>query len=137
MNPYPLSALNHFTVPVAMDESPPPLLRNGAEEAPSRIRWLARYVRDPSSAGVGTGHTTLRRYRSPMLPRRPGRALGVGIQLPEVEREVRWPEYRAIARTAEDVGFDSVWVGDHLLYRDADGAVRGPWEAWTTLAGLA
>jgi len=72
-----------------------------------------------------------------MLPRRPGRALGVGIQLPEVEREVRWPEYRAIARTAEDVGFDSLWVGDHLLYRGADGAVRGPWEAWTTLAGLA
>ena len=72
-----------------------------------------------------------------MLPRRRGRALGVGIQLPEVEREVRWPEYRAIARTAEDVGFDSLWVGDHLLYRGADGAVRGPWEAWTTLAGLA
>ena len=72
-----------------------------------------------------------------MLPRRCGRALGVGIQLPEVEREVRWPEYRAIARAAEDVGFDSLWVGDHLLYRDADGAARGPWEAWTTLAGLA
>ena len=27
----------------------------------------------------------------------------VGIQLPEVEREVRWPEYLAIARAAEDV----------------------------------
>jgi len=72
-----------------------------------------------------------------MLPRRPGRALGVGIQLPEVEREVRWPEYRSIARAAEAVGFDALWVGDHLLYRDADGTTRGPWEAWTTLAGLA
>lgn len=71
------------------------------------------------------------------LPRRPGRPLGVGIQLPEVERVVRWPELRDIARTAEAVGFDSVWVGDHLLYRYADGTTRGPWEAWTTLAALA
>jgi probable F420-dependent oxidoreductase len=72
-----------------------------------------------------------------VIPRRPGRPLGVGIQLPEVEREVRWPELRAIARTAEDAGFDSIWLGDHLLYRYASGEARGPWEAWTTLAGLA
>ncbi|HEU0244365.1 MAG TPA: LLM class flavin-dependent oxidoreductase [Candidatus Limnocylindrales bacterium] len=72
-----------------------------------------------------------------MIPRRPGRPLGVGVQLPEVEREVRWPELRAIARTAEDAGFDSIWLGDHLLYRYASGETRGPWEAWTTLAGLA
>jgi probable F420-dependent oxidoreductase len=72
-----------------------------------------------------------------MIPRRPGRPIGVGVQLPEVEREVRWPEVRAIARTAEQAGFDSIWVGDHLLYRFADGSTRGPWEAWTTLAGLA
>ena len=72
-----------------------------------------------------------------IIPRLPGRPLGVGVQLPEVEREVRWPELRAIARTAEDAGFDSVWFGDHLLYRYAIGRARGPWEAWTTLAGLA
>ncbi len=42
-----------------------------------------------------------------------------------------------MARVAEDAGFDSLWVGDHLLYRDADGGTRGPWEAWSTLAGLA
>ncbi len=72
-----------------------------------------------------------------MIPRRPGRPLGVGVQLPEVEREVRWPELRAIARTAEEAGFDSIWTGDHLLYRYASGETRGPWEAWTTLAGLA
>src|SRR3954466_12292774 len=54
----------------------------------------------------------------------------VGIQLPEVERDVRWPEYRAMAVAAEEVGFDSIWLGDHLLYED-----RGPWEAWTLMAG--
>lgn len=72
-----------------------------------------------------------------MIPRRDGRPIGVGIQLPEVEREVRWPELRAMARLAEDVGFDSLWLGDHLLYRYPSGETRGPWEAWTTLAGLA
>src|SRR5262245_15130559 len=65
------------------------------------------------------------------------RALRVGIQLPEVERVVRWPELRAMARLAEDAGFGSLWVGDHLLYREELRGVRGPWEAWTSLAGLA
>jgi probable F420-dependent oxidoreductase len=61
----------------------------------------------------------------------------VGIQLPEVEREVRWPEYVAMARAAEEAGFDSLWVGDHLLYRGDGRPERGPWEAWGLLAGLA
>jgi alkanesulfonate monooxygenase SsuD/methylene tetrahydromethanopterin reductase-like flavin-dependent oxidoreductase (luciferase family) len=54
-----------------------------------------------------------------------------------VEREVRWPEIVAMTRLGEQVGFDSVWVGDHLLYRDEAHGARGPWEAWTTLAGIA
>jgi alkanesulfonate monooxygenase SsuD/methylene tetrahydromethanopterin reductase-like flavin-dependent oxidoreductase (luciferase family) len=61
----------------------------------------------------------------------------VGVQLPEVEREVRWPELATMARTAEECGFDSLWVGDHLLYRGDGRAERGPWDCWTTLAGLA
>lgn len=61
----------------------------------------------------------------------------VGVQLPEVEREVRWPELRDMARVAEQVGFDSIWVGDHLLFRDAGLPPRGPWEAWSVLAALA
>jgi probable F420-dependent oxidoreductase len=65
------------------------------------------------------------------------RPLAVGIQLPEVEREVRWPELRAMAIAAEEVGFESIWLGDHLLYRDDGRPERGPWDAWTTLAALA
>jgi probable F420-dependent oxidoreductase len=42
-----------------------------------------------------------------------------------------------MARAAEEVGFDSIWVGDHLLYRDGGDVTRGPWEAWTMLAALA
>ena len=61
----------------------------------------------------------------------------VGIQLPEVERVVRWREIAAIARAAEESGFESIWVGDHLLYRGGGRPDRGPWDAWTQLAALA
>ena len=66
------------------------------------------------------------------------RPLKVGIQMPEVERDVRWPEYLAMARRAEELGYDSLWYGDHLLYRrPGDAEARGPWECWTMLAALA
>src|SRR5215475_12393928 len=44
-----------------------------------------------------------------------------------------------MARAAEECGFDSIWVGDHLLYDDElpPTPERGPWEAWTMLAALA
>lgn len=42
-----------------------------------------------------------------------------------------------MARAAEAVGFDSLWLGDHLLYDLPGGEVRGPWEVWTSLAAIA
>ncbi|HET9417022.1 MAG TPA: LLM class flavin-dependent oxidoreductase [Candidatus Limnocylindria bacterium] len=65
------------------------------------------------------------------------RPLKVGVQLPEVERVVRWPELRAMIETAEGIGLDSIWVGDHLLYRDRETEPVGPWEAWSQLAAIA
>jgi alkanesulfonate monooxygenase SsuD/methylene tetrahydromethanopterin reductase-like flavin-dependent oxidoreductase (luciferase family) len=64
------------------------------------------------------------------------RPLKVGVQLPEVEYEPRWTDLALMARLAEDIGLDSVWVGDHYLYRHPDGT-RGPWEAFTQLAAIA
>jgi probable F420-dependent oxidoreductase len=71
------------------------------------------------------------------MPATSGRPIKVGIQLPEVERDVRWPEMLDMTRAIEDLGFDSVWVGEHLLYRWRDRPARGPWEAWTVLAAIA
>jgi len=67
------------------------------------------------------------------------RPLKVGVQLPEVEYEYTWPQLADMARTSEGIGLDSIWLGDHLMYRyqRADRAPRGPYEAWTTLAALA
>ena len=61
----------------------------------------------------------------------------VGVQLPEVEREVRWSELLDMTRAIEELGYDSVWVGEHLLYRWSDREPRGPWEAWAMLAAIA
>ena len=61
----------------------------------------------------------------------------VGVQLPEVEREVRWPEMLDLARAIDDLGFDGIWLGEHLLYRWPGRPARGPWEAWTLMAALA
>src|SRR5207245_2587594 len=101
--------------------------------------------RKPSPGwNAASGSTATRTSRkatssSPTRSNRPNptRPLKVGFQLPEVERLVRWPEIVAMTRLGEQVGFDSVWVGDHLLYRDEANGARGPWEAWTTLAGIA
>ncbi|MFL5963003.1 MAG: LLM class flavin-dependent oxidoreductase [Gaiellaceae bacterium] len=73
---------------------------------------------------MSAGSTELRKFR-------------VGVQLPEVERVVRRDELAAMARAAEECGFDSLWVGDHLLYRGDGRGERGPWDCWTTLAWLA
>ena len=65
------------------------------------------------------------------------RPLKVGVQLPEIERPVRWPELATMIRRVEAVGFDSIWTGDHFLYHMADGSAEAPWDAWSVLAAAA
>jgi len=63
-------------------------------------------------------------------------------------RTARWSDLREMAQAAEAVGFDVLFVPDHLLFRESPpdnleqvkmpaGKTRGIWEAWTVLAGLA
>ncbi len=61
----------------------------------------------------------------------------VGVQLPEWERHVGWEEIARMALLIEGSGFDSIWVGDHLLYRDGNRGTVGPWECWSQLAAVA
>jgi len=49
------------------------------------------------------------------------------------------PGYREVRRralAAEEAGWDSIWLYDHLLYR-TDGTTFGIWECWTMLSALA
>jgi probable F420-dependent oxidoreductase len=44
---------------------------------------------------------------------------------------------RAVAQQAEADGFDSIWLADHLFYRDPGEPTWGMWECWTMLSALA
>jgi alkanesulfonate monooxygenase SsuD/methylene tetrahydromethanopterin reductase-like flavin-dependent oxidoreductase (luciferase family) len=51
----------------------------------------------------------------------------------------RWSDYVTMAGVAEEIGVDSLWFVDHLLYRgDAtESEQQGLWECWSMLTGLA
>ncbi len=65
------------------------------------------------------------------------RPLKVGLHLPETERIAPWRELAAMCQLAEDAGFDSIWVPDHLLYRFPGQEPAGPWEGWSLLSAVA
>ncbi len=48
----------------------------------------------------------------------------------------QWDTMVAVARVAEEVGYDSIWVYDHL-HTFPDVSQQSTWEAWTLMAGLA
>lgn len=76
-------------------------------------------------------------------PSRDPRAMKVGLMLPQTDGmrgsgTRRWADIKAVARTAEEVGFDSLWVVDHFLYRlQGEEKPRGVWEGWSLLSALA
>ena len=69
-------------------------------------------------------------------------ALKVGVHLPFSERQMqgetpRWRDILTMARRAEEVGFDSLWIADHLLFRFEGIEPRGGWECLSLLSALA
>ena len=50
---------------------------------------------------------------------------------------LRWSDLRVMALRAEEVGFDSFWIPDHLLFRTEGQPTHGPWEGWSLIAALA
>jgi probable F420-dependent oxidoreductase len=49
----------------------------------------------------------------------------------------RWHDVLAMAHRVEALGFDSLWVSDHVLHDFPDEERQGPWEGWSLLAALA
>ncbi len=69
------------------------------------------------------------------------RPLQVGAFIPIVEGEMdggspRGSDVLAMARMAEAVGFDSIWIPDHLLIRDEGRDPQGVWESVALLGAL-
>ena len=75
----------------------------------------------------------------------PKRDMEIGIFLPTFERgsndrSVGFADLLSLARTAEDLGFASIWLPDHFVFRPPavpEGDENGLWEAWTAIAALA
>ncbi|HEX2755651.1 MAG TPA: LLM class flavin-dependent oxidoreductase [Candidatus Limnocylindrales bacterium] len=73
-------------------------------------------------------------------------SLRLGLNLPYTEGQMdgatpRWTDIRAMAVAAEVVGFDAVWISDHVGFGDPaspePGRWSGAWDCWTLLAALA
>ncbi len=65
----------------------------------------------------------------------------IGLILPLAQDETgvapSWPQLKAAAMQCERLGFDSVWVYDHLLHRFDGHDTVGFHECWTMLTALA
>lgn len=73
---------------------------------------------------------------------RRNRPLKVGLYIPNGDGPMgygveRWSDVLDLARAAEAVGFDSIWVADHTLFRFEDVPTHGRWECWSILSALA
>src|SRR5581483_9766972 len=71
-----------------------------------------------------------------------GIVLPIEDVLPELGPLESYARVRALTLKAEELGFHSVWVGDHMLFRNFEmtpmvEGTRGAWESWTILTGLA
>jgi alkanesulfonate monooxygenase SsuD/methylene tetrahydromethanopterin reductase-like flavin-dependent oxidoreductase (luciferase family) len=73
----------------------------------------------------------------------PTKQMGIGLVLPMVEapqsgEKPRWATIKSIAQRAEDMGFDTVWVADELLWRVPDWpGPRGWWECVSVAGAVA
>ena len=66
----------------------------------------------------------------------------IGLHLPIGEGMLahgtaRWRDIQALSQRAEEVGFDSLWIPDHLLFQTAPGSSVGVWECWSLLSAMA
>lgn len=69
-------------------------------------------------------------------------SLEIGLVLPMGDsfvdgRTVRWTEIRDLAVRAEQLGFDTVWTADELLWRADGKPPQGWWECLTTTGAVA
>lgn len=59
------------------------------------------------------------------------------VEHKELRQAYSYQKTREIAQRAEESGFDSLWLYDHMLYRGEGHPTIGIWECWTFLSALA
>jgi alkanesulfonate monooxygenase SsuD/methylene tetrahydromethanopterin reductase-like flavin-dependent oxidoreductase (luciferase family) len=87
-------------------------------------------------SGIGGGAAR------PVYRKRDDLPFSLGLDMPFGEGHMdggtpRWSDLLAMAKAAEEVGFDVVWVSDHMGFESDAGEWEGCWEALTVTAALA
>src|SRR5262249_9732823 len=57
--------------------------------------------------------------------------------MPDDVATTHFSDVKNVARVAEDVGFTSFWLADHLIFRFPEQPEGGIWEVFTFLSGIA
>src|SRR4051795_13336698 len=70
------------------------------------------------------------------------RAFQIGIVVPMIQfgpdrTTPRWAAIRAIAARAEEIGFDTIWTPDELLWRSEDRPPQGVWDGISMAGAVA
>jgi alkanesulfonate monooxygenase SsuD/methylene tetrahydromethanopterin reductase-like flavin-dependent oxidoreductase (luciferase family) len=90
---------------------------------------------------VEDGEQAFAELRELSVTQATARPIKVGLFLPMDEfggSATRWSEFKMMAQHAEAVGFDSLWLCDHLLYKfGANVPPSGAWECWSMLSSVA
>jgi alkanesulfonate monooxygenase SsuD/methylene tetrahydromethanopterin reductase-like flavin-dependent oxidoreductase (luciferase family) len=71
-----------------------------------------------------------------------GRPIKLGLILTPIEdrdgpNTPGWRQLRDVAIVADDVGFDSIWISDHLIHRFPGVPDYGIWECWSLMSAIA
>lgn len=71
-----------------------------------------------------------------------GRPLKIGVFITGMaggmrDGALRWRDLQTMAQRSEELGFDSFWIPDHLIFKNEGQAPHGPWECWSLLSALA
>jgi probable F420-dependent oxidoreductase len=48
-----------------------------------------------------------------------------------------WRDLKAMAKRCDELGFDSFFVPDHMIFKPENEPAHGPWECWSLLSALA
>jgi len=97
------------------------------------IQWTPAPIKEPRDTAKGREGRAMKIGLVVLLVN----SGGVNSALSADNSKRPYDSIRAVAQQAERDGFDSIWLYDHLLYRNPGEPTRGIWECWTMLAALA
>lgn len=70
------------------------------------------------------------------------RPFKLGVELPITQEKgfpgtPRWSDILAMSQRVEEMGLDSIWIEDHLIFHNPGQDAQGLWDCWSILAAIA